>query len=44
MKLENTSQSRPMRLTDLPEIGAFGPAETLKRITGMIELGVVVNG
>jgi hypothetical protein len=44
MKLEDTSQSRPMRpSTDLPEIGAFGTSqETLKRITGMIELGTVV--
>ena len=44
MKLENTSQSRPMRpRTDLPEIGAFRTNhETLKRITGMIELGTVI--
>ena len=44
MKLESTSQSRPLRpRTDLPEVGAFGASqESLKRITGLIELGTVV--
>ena len=44
MTLQNTSQSRPMRpRTDLPEIGAFGTSQdTLKRVTGLIELGTVV--
>jgi YggT family protein len=44
MTLENTSESRPIRpRTGLPEVGAFGTSQdTLKRITGMIELGTVI--
>lgn len=44
MTLERTSESRPLRpRTDLPEVGAFGTSQsTLKRITGMIELGTVI--
>ncbi|HEY5984303.1 MAG TPA: hypothetical protein VIU38_12610 [Anaerolineales bacterium] len=44
MALENTGQTRPMQpKTRLPEIGAFGTTEdTLKRITGMIELGTII--
>lgn len=44
MKLENTSETGTIRpRTGLPEVGAFGTSqETLKRLTGMIELGIVV--
>ncbi len=44
MTLENTGQTRPMQpKTGLPEIGAFGTTQdTLKRITGMIELGTII--
>jgi hypothetical protein len=44
MTLQNTQESRPLQpRTGLPQVGAFGASqETLKRITGMIELSTVV--
>jgi hypothetical protein len=41
---DTPAESRPLQpRTGLPQVGAFGTSqETLKRITGMIELGTVV--
>lgn len=44
MTLQNTQESRPMQpRTGLPQVGAFGTSQdTLKRVTGMIELGTLI--
>jgi hypothetical protein len=43
-KYEDTTQSRAFRpRTDLPETGAFGVSQsTLRRVTGLIELGTLI--
>ena len=44
MTVQNTQESRPMQpRTGLPQVGAFGTSQdTLKRVTGMIELGTLI--